>query len=364
METIRQSFSAIDSYIERNIVSPIEKKCNGRNIIEWGDNNAYPEYLLGLYETVPTLRSIISGCVDYICGDGIEASAYLVSLMKNETPDYQVSGEGFDLITYGGFALQVNRDLTGRVAEILYIDTRFLRSNKDNSVLYYSERWNELGRKDAIEYPAFRRDIADRWPSLTDEERARNMSSIYYYKDTRSKTYPAPLYAAAVKACETERQIDDFHLSDLENHFSSSAMICFNNGVPTTEQKSEIEKNVREKFCGSANGGRILLSWADSKETNAEIKEFKMEDFGERYEALSGHCRRQIFTSFRAIPLLFGLTSEANTGFSTDEFEQAFKLFNRTVIKPRQDAIRRAYADIIGEDALIIKPFNLNGTTV
>ena len=42
------SFAALDQYVERNIVSPREKKLINKDFIEWGDNNLYPEYLLDL----------------------------------------------------------------------------------------------------------------------------------------------------------------------------------------------------------------------------------------------------------------------------------------------------------------------------
>ena len=59
------SFSAIDPWLERNIVSPAETPVHGKDYIQWGDNNSYPDYLLELVKTVPTLRSIIQGTVDY-----------------------------------------------------------------------------------------------------------------------------------------------------------------------------------------------------------------------------------------------------------------------------------------------------------
>ena len=85
-----------------------------------------------------------------------------------------------------------------------------------------------------------------------------------------------------------------------------------------------------------------------------------MEDFGNRYHALSTHSRQQIFSAFRAQPLLFGLTSDVNTGFSTEEFEQSFKLYNRTQIRPVQRMIADAFDRIYGaKGVLSIKPFSL-----
>ena len=362
------SFAAIDSYLETNIVSPVEKVLAGRDMVEWGTRNAYPDYLLDLYNNVPTLRSIINGNIDYVAGDDVtimplqEEFTNQEMNMRGDTIREQVKDIAKDFEIYGGFALQVIRNLAGEVAEVYYIDMRYLRTNKEGDVFYYSEKWGKSSRTDMVVYPAFLPKID--WEKLSDEERNRHASSILFVKNVHTQVYPAPLYAASVKACEIERLIDEFHLSDINNHFVSSAIINFNNGDPGQEIKSEIERGFNEKFCGESNGGRVAFSWNPNKESATDIVEFKMEDFGERYKALSQHSRTQIFTSFRAIPLLFGLTSEVNTGFSTEEFEQSFKLYNRTQIQPVQRLICDAYDKIYGQrGVLTIRPFSLGGDT-
>ena len=362
------SFAAIDSYLETNIVSPVEKVLAGRDMVEWGTRNAYPDYLLDLYNNVPTLRSIINGNIDYVAGNDVTIMPLQEEFTNQEmntrgdTIREQVKDIAKDFEIYGGFALQVIRNLAGEVAEVYYIDMRYLRTNKEGDVFYYSEKWGKSSRTDMVVYPAFLPKLE--WEELSDEERNRHASSILLVKNVHTQVYPAPLYAASVKACEIERLIDEFHLSDINNHFVSSAIINFNNGDPGQEIKSEIERGFNEKFCGASNGGRVAFSWNPNKDTATDIVEFKMEDFGERYKALSQHSRTQIFTSFRAIPLLFGLTSEANTGFSTEEFEQSFKLYNRTQIQPVQRMICDAYDKIYGQrGVLTIRPFSLGGDT-
>lgn len=354
-------FAAIDRYVEDYVVKPKETLLSGKDMVEWGTKNAYPDYLLDLYNTVPTLRSIINGNIDYVVGDDITFNPAIGTGVMNgrgDTITDQVRDLAMDFWIYGGFALQVIRDITGGIAEVYYLDVRFLRSNKEGDVFYYCEKWNKGGRNNVIIYPAFNPNLE--WASLTDKERNRNASSILYVKNTHTQVYPAPMYAAAVKDCEIERLITDFHISDINNHFVSSAIINFNNGQPSQEQQEEVEDEVNEKFCGASNGGRVMLSWNPNKESATDIVEFKVEDFGERYKALSQHSRQQIYCSFRAVPLLFGLTSEANTGFSTEEFEQSFKLYNRTQIRPVQRKICDAYDKIYGVKGVItIKPFSL-----
>lgn len=361
------SFAAIDQYVEEYIVHPTERLIPARDMVEWGTRNAYPDYLLDLYNNVPTLRSIINGNIDYVAGDEVTITPLQEEFTNQEmnnrgdTIREQVKDIAKDFEIYGGFALQIIRNLAGEVAEVYYVDMRFLRTNKEGNVFYYSEKWGK-GSRDVLVYPAFMPKLE--WEKLSDEERERHASSILFVKNVHTQVYPAPLYAASVRACEIERQIDEFHLADINNHFVSSAIINFNNGDPGTEMKEQILRELNEKFTGASNGGRLMAAWNPNKESAVDIKEFKVEDFGERYKALSSHSRTQIFTAFRAIPLLFGLTSEANTGFSTEEFEQSFKLYNRTQIQPVQRMICDAYDKIYGQrGVLTIRPFSLGGDT-
>ena len=361
----RISFAAIDPYIDTNIILPVEKFVSAKDLMEWGTRNSYPDYLLDLYNNVPTLRAIINGNIDFIAGDDVSIlplTQHLQNGIMNNRGDHireQIKDISKDYEIYGGFALQIIRNLIGEVAEVYYIDMRFLRTNKEGNVFYYCEDWSKSVRKDVVVYPAFIPNL--NWDALDDEARNRNASSILYVKNIHTQVYPAPLYAASIKACEIERLIDDFHLSDINNHFVSSAIINFNNGIPDDEVKEQIEREFTEKFCGASNGGRTAFSWNPNKESATDIVEFEVKDFGERYKTLSDHSRQQIFTAFRANPNLFGIPTEGN-GFANEQYAESFKLYNRTQIKPVQRMIADAYDKIYGQPkVLTIVPFSMDG---
>lgn len=361
----RISFAAIDPYVDTNIILPVEKFVSARDLMEWGTRNSYPDYLLDLYNNVPTLRAIINGNIDFIAGDDVSIlplTQHLPNGIMNNRGDNireQIKDIAKDYEIYGGFALQIIRNLIGEVAEVYYIDMRFLRTNKEGNVFYYCEDWSKSVRKDVVVYPAFMPNL--NWEALDDEARNRNASSILYVKNVHTQVYPAPLYAASIKACEIERLIDDFHLSDINNHFVSSAIINFNNGIPDDEVKEQIEREFTEKFCGASNGGRTAFSWNPNKESATDIVEFEVKDFGERYKTLSDHSRQQIFTAFRANPNLFGIPTEGN-GFANEQYAESFKLYNRTQIKPVQRMIADAYDKIYGQPkVLTIVPFSMDG---
>ena len=346
------SFLALDPFIETCIVSPEEKKVGGKEYILWGDKNYYPEYLAELFMNCTTLHSVIMGTADYVAGNGATAARPLYGdrfmNRKGQTAHEIVRALAYNAVQYGGFAIQVIRDNGGNIAEIYPINMRFLRSDKENEVFWYSEKWKGTnGSVKTVKYPKFIRD-------------SKEPSSILYSKGDVDSTYPQPLWCAAVKSCEVERSIDEFHLNNINNGFMGSYIVNFNNGIPTDEMKKEIEKMFNRKFAGKDNAGRIMFSWNNSKDTATTLQKMEVSDYGEKYQTLAKHVERSIYKAFRANPNLFGLATESN-GFNSEEYESAFKLFNRTVIRPVQQSICYALDKILGQnDVLTIVPFTLD----
>lgn len=357
------SFAALRPRIERNIVLPTETVTSDGDRVKWGDGNAYPDYLLSLYEDVTDLAAVINGTVDYVGGDDvtIDPSAFPTGKVNHDgdEPRDLVRDLARDYLLYGGFAVLVIRNALGEVAELYYVDLRFLRSNSENTVFYYSEKWGDRSsNKKEITYPAYMPDLT--WADLDEKARNEHAASIVFYKLNKSHVYPRPIYGPAVKACEAERAIDEYHLNAVENSFVASAIVNFNNGIPSDDVKAEIERTFTEKFSGSSNAGRVLFSWNPDKDSATTIDYPKVEDFGEKYNALAKNSRQRIFTAFRANPNLFGIPTES-LGFSSEEYDTAFRLFNRTMVQPIQKTIADILAYIFGRDVLTIFPFTLDG---
>lgn len=135
-------------------------------------------------------------------------------------------------------------------------------------------------------------------------------------------------------------------------------IINFNNGEPTDEIREEIERNINEKFSGYQNAGRILISYNADEANKTTIERLDSDDFDEKYQSLSERTRDQIFCAFRANPSLFGLNY--SSGFNENEFNEAFKLYNRTFVRPIQSEICDSFDKIFGiKNSITIEPFSL-----
>lgn len=348
------AFAATDKEWEE-LIPQLTEMDGVKDYVLYGKDNQYPEYLYGLFNDVSSLKTIIEGTADYVCGDEVSCNVkgFDVEInTKGDTMRELVRLCARDYLIYGGYAIQIVRNKVGDIRELYYIDFRFIRSSKKNEVFYYSEDFTKKyvrGNKMVV-YPKFVK------------ENRNITSSILYVTNEKSKTYPTPRYSGSIKACEIERNIDTYHLSSLENGFGGSYILNFLNGVPTDEMKNEIEKNVNEKFCGSSNAGRVLINFANGKDNATTLDKLDVQDFGEKYKAAAERAKTQIFTAFRAIPQLFGDMTAA-TGFNSQEFTESFKVFNRTVCRPIQQTICDSIDKIFNnKNSVNITPFSLGET--
>lgn len=341
--------AAINQYTQSNVVENIEKKVTGKDFISWGENNQYPKFLWDLYSNCSTLQTIVNGTADYVCGDEIICNVPNFQSQvnkKGETIGELIAKIAVDYIIFGSFAIQVIRNINNEVSELYWIDINKLRSDEKNEVFYYSEDWNKsYGRVKTILYPKF-------------NTKDSNPTSIFYFKGNKTRTtYGTPIWSAAVKNVQIENAITDFHLNEISNNFMTSKLISFNNGQPDDEQKAEIERNLSEKFSGSENAGRVMIAFSDSKENAPEVLDLGSDNFPERYASLEKRNKEQIFCAFRCTPTLMGIINESN-GFATSEYSDSYKLFNKTVVSPIQQAIINAFDKILGvKDSITINPF-------
>lgn len=338
---IQVAFAALNPYLEETTPLPIQREVAGRDYVPYGRFNEYPRFLLDLYENCSTLKAIIDGNVNFVGGDqilfdGVPAKEELADTIINLTRDWYIFGYAF---------LHVRRNPFGEILDVWHLPAEWVRTDRDHQAFWYSEKWYSRGSWRSIVYPAF---VPD----------GKTDASVVMMGNGRG-IYPAPLWSAATKDVQIEQKIETFHLSEISNNFTSSAIINFNNGVPSDEQKEDIERNINEKFSGAENAGRIMLSFNENVTNRTTVDRLSSDNFESRYHALSQRVREQIFVSFRAQPILFGLTSETHVGFSTNEFADLFKLYNKVMISPVQDMLKRTFKKIYGRDCLEITPFTI-----
>lgn len=350
---INVSFAAIDKILVDNIIDNEQKELKDKDFVEYGQKNIYPQYIYNLYEKVSVLRSIVNGLPDYVVGDNVSISMpqFMEKINDNQTIEDLVRDMALSYVLYGGFALNILRNRLGDVAQIWCLDFKCVRSNRKNTKFYYSTEWGEkqIGRILTTSYPAF-------------DPNKKDASSILYVKGDNFNTYPNPIWGGAVISAEILKHIDQFNLNSLYNGLSSGFIVNWNNGAPTDEQKEELEYDFDDKFVGFENATRTMMCYNPDYDHRTTIEALPEDKTIDRYNAIYQTSIKNIFTAFRCHPVVFGLPTE-QSGFSDQDFPEAFKVLNKTVVLPIQKVIKRTFEKIFGEKEVItIQPFQIDWT--
>ena len=348
---VQLGFAAINKTLESKIPSSKESEGRGKNYVTWGDGDDYPNFLYQSYLDCPIVSTVINGTADFICGNSVKPaiSGFEYPNKTGESWEDLFSKLAIDYLIFGIAYIQVIRNNRGDIAEFYHLDSRYVRSDEYNQLFFYNK---EFGKKWG------RSSKTLIYPKYIDGSDAA--SSVICIKTPQSRgVYGTPIWGSALKSVMTEIGIDSFHLNELDNNFSVSAIINFNNGQPSDDQVDEIEQNVQEKFTGSENAGRFLLSFNNGKDNATTVERLGTDDFDKRYESLAKKTQQQIFTAFGANPNLFGIPTE-NNGFSNEQYEESFRLYNRTRVRPLQKRMIDAFDKVFGVmGSLQIDPFTL-----
>lgn len=326
-------FANINPYIDNNVKLPIENNRRNTKWVAWGEDNRFPSYLYELYLEVPSLKAIIETISNYVLGNDINAVFDFSKVTTNFTNvdlTTLIKAMCYSYCIYGGILLEVHRNIVGKVTNLYVLDFKNVRINADKSAFYYSPDFSNkayVSKSKVVELP--------KYDPLTND----SVSVFYYSNDAFTQNvYPTPVYSGAIKSCEIERSIDNFHLNSIKNGFVSSAIFNLNNGVPEPEDQEEISNAIEEKFSGDANAGRIMVSFNEDADHQMSVETLSPTDFSDQYTNLASRCRQQIFMAWRTTPNLIGVPTET-TGFNDQEYESAYKLFSKNTIEPIQRSL-------------------------
>jgi hypothetical protein len=340
---------------------PVYKEVKGKDYIYYGEKNDYPNYLLRIYNNSAKNNAIITGKVDYICGNGWtvkaedemqKAKAFgLIDRIntKQESLNELTKKLVTDLSIFGGYYLQVIWTKgTGEIAELYHVDYYKVRTNADNSEFYVSDNWikndNVNPRPDFETYPAFD-------PNNT------TGTQILYFKEYRAgaNTYSLPDYRGAISYIELDISIGEYHLNTINNGMFSSKLINLNGGKVSQEEEDRIERQFKDKFAGSKNAGKFMLAFNDSKENEPSIIDLSGTELDKHFDLLNKTVQQEIFTGHKVTsPMLFGVKTEGQLG-GRSEMREASELFQNTYVNSKQEALEEVvnyllkFNDIIAE---------------
>ena len=320
---------------------------NREDWVSFGADNNYYEWLIDRYKNSTTNNAVINNISRLIYGRGLHALdankrvndyAQMKALFSPKT--LKAVAKNLKMLGSGVFQVLYN-DKHTKIIGVEAVKTKLIRCgkcNKDGDIThyYYSDNWQDVKNYPPQRIAAFGTS-KDSIELLIIQEESIDM-----------KYYPDVDYFGALPYCVLEEEISDYLINDVQNGFSGTKVVNFNNGVPTEEQQRLITNKVNRKLTGS-KGLKTIVAFNQNQESKTTVDDIPLNDAPEHYQYLSTEAQSKILNGHTVIsPMLVGVTIE-NNGFSSnaDEIETASKFFHNVAVKPFQDAIIDAVNEVL-----------------
>jgi len=336
--------------------TPVIQESKRDNWVEYGEDNNYYSFLIDRYTNSTTNSAIINNIARLIYGKGLSALdankkpaeyAQMMALFSAE----DVRKIIIDRKMLGQYAWQVHyNDKHDKILKSYHIPVNLLRAekcNKDGEIegYYYSDDWTDVKKYPPKRIPAYG----------TSKEKIE----IVYFKpySVGMKYYSYVDYQGSLPYALLEEEIADYLINEVQNGFSGTKVVNFNNGVPTEEQQSMITSKVMNKLTGS-RGQKVIVAFNDNAESKTTVDDIPLNDAPEHYTYLSEECLRKIMLGHNVTsPLLFGVASSNGFSSNADELKNSAILFDNMVIRPFQEEILESIDKILAFNGISLKLF-------
>ena len=314
---------------------------NDNSYVPFGPTNRFPNELYALIQQSPTASSIISGTVELIKRYSIKenynlpCSPYINN--KHDSIESLVENLVVDYITFGMISIQVIWNKLGEIAELHHIPVEMIRLNEDKTKVWFNKKWKTYSTVSTV-YPVF--------TGIVDT----GYSQVYVYTNTGNRqTYGKSMFAPAINDITAEAIASQYIKNSLESGLASRYVIDLPNSANLPdEQKEAIEKGIKDKFCGVENAGTFMIYFNNTAE-KLNVTKVDTDDSHEVFNSIRLAAKNNIFVSAHATPNLFG-DPTSTTGFNSQEYDEAFKLYDKMTIKPALKVITNAFNTIFNLD--------------
>ena len=335
--------------------APIVQEVRGKDYIEYGDangewRNLYPQFLIDLYYSSSITAAIVNATAEMISGEDLvitdeddrdeEARVKLQNFMNNangnETLHEVLKKVAFDFKLQGAFALNIvwSKDRT-QIAEIYHIPVEKIRCERPDEFgktrgYYVSGDWANTRTNKPYRVPAF---------NVNDRTSPNQILYTGLYSPNMNSYYTAD-YISCNNWSLIDSKVSEFHLNNISNGFTGSFMISFANGIPTAEERRQIEQSLEAKFTSEKNAGKFVLTFSDDKTRVPEITSISPSDLDKQYLALQELLTSNILSGHRVTSkTLMGLESANGFSSNADELLNASNFYLNTVVMPFQGQI-------------------------
>ena len=290
---------------------PVKKGDSG--YISYGEKNDYDNYLIDIYNRCAEHKTAINKKCSYVYGKGltydktgdVKLDAKIENFL-NHANDYQswnkllpksIKSVVISNGTYYQFVFGVN----GKIVNTYVLPFSRIRLSLCETFYWYCEDWSDEKK------------VKEKKPFKKYNTELKTGTCIYYHKKeevtaTRlGDAYAIPSYSGALRAIETEINIDVFQNTLSENGMTAQGMLTLFNGEPLEGEEKILKKLFDKNYTGPKKAGQFILNFANPESKAAEITNFAVSDLDKQFEQQNKKNIQKICVAHEIDPVLVGI---------------------------------------------------------
>ena len=293
------------------IFKPIKKGDSGW--ISYGEKNDYDVYLIDIYNRCAEHKTAINKKCSYVFGKGLtytktgdvktdaKIEKFLAQANPKQSWNQLLPKPIKSVVISNGTYYQFIFGLNGKIVSTYALPFSRIRLSICETFYWYCEDWQDEKKvKAKVRFEKY-------------NETLRTGTCIYYHKKdeiTATKladSYAMPSYSGALRAIETEINIDVFQNTLSENGMTAQGMLTLFNGEPLEGEEKVLKKLFDKNYTGPKKAGQFILNFANPEGKAAEVTNFAVSDLDKTFENVGKKNIQKICVAHEIDPVLIGI---------------------------------------------------------
>lgn len=304
------------------------------NYISFGASNTFPQDCADLVKNSPTQFSIIDALYKRMKGAAINIPENVgqpnplygwSELIENCLKDYSI---------YEAFAIQVVPSMLDGVYLFYHQPVADIRLGKseygvnDIKTAYINTDWRNPKTSKIREIKM--------WMSEAPQKGERYLAYFREYEPTEVY-YHIPSWYSAANWVSADARLSRYYNNFIANNFNGSKHIDFP-FKPSDKEQDEIEKSMREQFCGENAGGEMFITYSEG-DNRVTVNSLPSAD-ADLYNNVTRLVTEKIVTANELpSPVIAGIATGSGFSSKAEEILAAETAYKLNVVQPKRSFV-------------------------
>ncbi len=310
-------------------------------IVQFGDNNLYPQILDQMYYTSP----IHSDCIEFIAqaaiGGGYEYK------IEAETGKEKVDLYTFervnkfkkmfrylpvDFLIHRRVCVLIKRDLQGNFKSMQRMHPSTIRNNMDITQFIYCKDWSR--RSGLCEYNRY-------------NAGSKEIESLYVYhaESVGQDVYPLPRYISALNDVFLDGEISFLQKANIQNSIWPSLAVRIPKLFGSDAERDEFKKGFNQE-TGAAGGGKVIFLQGQGLENTPEVLPIPTNQNDKLFDSTIENVFNKICFAHGLNPSIMGIKVAGSLG-NSEELKTSYAIFEKNVIMPLRSELTEIFDDLL-----------------